>query len=234
MTDISFGFDTALGITTEAIDRLHSTAHSHHRIILVETMGHKAGWLALGAGLAGGADVILIPEIPYSVEKIGKAILKRNRHGKRFSIVAIAEGALSLEDAAVLEDVEKRKKTRKEKAENKPSGVERDQVLDAHGTNTLKLAENLEKITLLESRVTILGYLQRGGTPSANDRILATRLGSACAAMIHEGIFGVMLAAHGERAEPVPLEQVVGRLKTVPTNHPWIVSARRVGASLGD
>jgi ATP-dependent phosphofructokinase / diphosphate-dependent phosphofructokinase len=234
MTDVSFGFDTALGIATEAIDRLHSTAHSHHRIVLVETMGHKAGWLALGAGIAGGADVILIPEIPYSVEKIAEAILNRNRHGKRFSIVAVAEGALSLEDAAAAEKMAKKKGTRKGKTNNKKSGSDQDLPMDAHGGNTLKLAEKLEKITMLESRVTILGYLQRGGTPSANDRILATRLGSACAAMVHEGVFGVMLAAHGEKAEPVALEQVVGKTKTVPLDHPWIKSARRVETSLGD
>jgi len=141
MTDISFGFDTALGITTEAIDRLHSTAHSHHRITLVETMGHKAGWLALGAGVAGGADVILIPEIPYSFEKVGKAILDRSRHGKRFSIVVVAEGAHLLSDTASIENVEKKKKTKKGKADNKGPGMERDQYLDSHGSNTLKLAE---------------------------------------------------------------------------------------------
>ena len=234
MTDVSFGFDTALGITTEAIDRLHSTAHSHHRIVLVEAMGHRAGWLALGAGVAGGADVILIPEIPYRVEKIGEAILNRNRHGKRFSIVAVAEGAISLEDAAALEKMEKKKKTKKGKKDSRKSGSEPDPAESAPGGNTFKLAEKLKRITALESRVTILGYLQRGGTPSANDRILATRLGSACAAMVHKGVFGVMLAARGEKAEPVALEQVVGKLKTVPLDHPWIESARRVGTSLGD
>jgi 6-phosphofructokinase 1 len=233
MTDVSFGFDTALGIATEAVDRLHSTAHSHHRIVLVETMGHRAGWLALGAGVAAGADVILIPEIPYSVEKVGKAILKRNRGGKQFSIVAVAEGAMSLEDAAAAQKIEK-KKSRKGKVGKEKSGSESETVEDAHGRNTLKLAKQLEKITGLESRVTILGYLQRGGTPSANDRILATRLGTACAAMIQKNVFGVMIAARGDRAEPVALEQVVGKLKSVPLDHSWVESARRVGTSLGD
>ena len=233
MTDVSFGFDTALGIATEAVDRLHSTAHSHHRIVLVETMGHRAGWLALGAGVAGGADVILIPEIPYSVEKVGKAILDRNRGGKHFSIVAVAEGAMSLEDAAAAAK-EKKKKPRKGKGGKEKSRSDPDMAGDMHGGNTLKLAEQLEKITGLESRVTILGYLQRGGTPSANDRILATRLGTACAALVQKGIFGVMVAAHGDRAEPVALEQVVGKLKTVPLDHSWIEGARRVGTSLGD
>jgi ATP-dependent phosphofructokinase / diphosphate-dependent phosphofructokinase len=230
MTDVSFGFDTALGIATEAIDRLHSTAHSHHRIILVQTMGHRAGWLALGAGLAGGADVILIPEIPYSIDKVAKAILGRSRGGKHSSILAVAEGAAS--DEAALEKSGKAKKNKR----RKKSGFKDDafSLEIASGSNTIRLAKELEERTGLESRVTILGYLQRGGTPSADDRILATRLGTACAALIHEGIHGVMLAAHGDRAEPVPLEEVVGKIKTVPADHSWIESARRVGTSFGD
>jgi 6-phosphofructokinase len=234
LTDVCFGFNTALGIATEAIDRLHSTAHSHHRIILVETMGHSAGWLALGAGVAGGADVILIPEIPYSVEKIAKAILDRSRGGKHFSIVAVAEGAIPLEVAGISKKGNKQKKAKKEKKKNKKANAELAVLNVAHGSNTLKLATQLEELTRLESRVTILGYLQRGGTPSAIDRILATRLGTACAALIHEGAYGVMLAAHGDRAEAVPLEEVVGKVKTVPLDHSWIDSARRVGTSLGD
>ena len=231
MTDVSFGFDTALGIATEAIDRLHSTAHSHHRIILVEAMGHRAGWLALGAGVAGGADVILIPEIPYSVEKVAKAILNRSRGGKYFSIVAVAEGALSQDAVAASE--KERKNAKKAKGGGKKNNAE--PVPEAvHGGNTLKLADQLEELTRLESRVTILGYLQRGGTPSADDRILATRLGTACAALIQDGVYGVMLAARGDRAEPVPLDQVVGKIKTVPLDHSWIECARRVGTSLGD
>jgi ATP-dependent phosphofructokinase / diphosphate-dependent phosphofructokinase len=234
LTDVSFGFNTALGIATEAIDRLHSTAHSHHRIILVEAMGHRAGWLALGAGVAGGADVILIPEIPYNVEKVAKAILSRNRGGKHFSIVAVAEGALSTEDATASEKSDKRKKIKKAKNINGKSKEEPVLPEMTHGGNTLILADKLEELTRLESRVTILGYLQRGGTPSAYDRILATRLGTACAALIHEGIYGVMLAARGENAETVALDQVVGKIKTVPLDHSWIESARRVGTSLGD
>lgn len=228
-TDVSFGFDTALGIATEAIDRLHSTAHSHHRIILVEAMGHKAGWLALGSGLAGGADVILIPEIPYSVEKVAKAILARRRGGKHSSIVAVAEGALSVEDAAEAQKSEKKKKVSRPKKKDDIAFLEM-----GHGGNTLSLARQLEKLTGLESRVTILGYLQRGGTPSANDRILATRLGTACTDLINTGQSGVMLAARGDKAEVVPLEEIVGKIKTVPLDHSWIESARRVGTSLGD
>jgi 6-phosphofructokinase 1 len=234
MTDVSFGFDTALGIATEAIDRLHSTAHSHHRIVVVEAMGHRAGWLALGAGLAGGADVILIPEIPYSVEKVAKAILERSRGGKHSSIVAVAEGAIAVEGEAVSGKSAKSSKGKTEKRKMKKIRM-RPLLSDAaHGSNTLNLAEQLEELTRLESRVTILGYLQRGGTPSAYDRILATRLGTACAALIHQSVFGVMLAAHGDKAEPVPLEEVVGKLKTVPLDHSWIESARRVGTSFGD
>jgi ATP-dependent phosphofructokinase / diphosphate-dependent phosphofructokinase len=235
MTDVSFGFDTALGIATEAIDRLHSTAHSHHRIILVEAMGHRAGWLALGAGVAGGADVILIPEIPYGVEKIAKAILDRSRGGKHFSIVAVAEGAIPLGEELISGKNAKSKKSREENNKIRKKSRVRPLLSDTiQGSQTLKLADQLEKLTGLESRVTILGYLQRGGTPSAFDRILATRLGTACVALIHEGIYGVMLAAHGDKAEPVPLEQVVGKIKTVPLDHAWIESARRVGTSLGD
>ena len=234
LTDVSFGFDTALSIATEAIDRLHSTAHSHHRIVLVEAMGHRAGWLALGAGVAGGADVILIPEIPYSVEKVAKAILSRNRGGKHFSIVAVAEGAISLEAAAANAKLDKKKRVKEKKKADSRRRLDSMLSDSTHGGNTLNLAHQLETLTRLESRVTILGYLQRGGTPSAYDRILATRMGTACAALIHEGVYGVMLAARGEKAEHVPLDQVVGKIKTVPLDHPWIESARRVGTSLGD
>lgn len=232
LTDVCFGFDTALGIATEAVDRLHSTAHSHHRIILVETMGHRAGWLALGAGVAGGADVILIPEIPYSVEKIADAIMHRSRGGKHFSIVAISEGAMSVEEAAAQE---KERRGRREKNGDKNGDKKKESAgdEDARG-NTLKLAKRLEALTHLESRVTILGYLQRGGAPSAVDRILATRLGTACAAAIDKGMSGVMIAARGERAVPVPLDEVVGKTKNVPLDHSWIEAARRVGASFGD
>jgi 6-phosphofructokinase 1 len=230
MTDISFGFDTALTIATEAIDRLHSTAHSHHRIIVVETMGHKAGWLALGAGLAGGADVILIPEIPYDVRKVSEAIL--GRVGKHFSIVAVAEGAMPKSGTEVLGQGNKKRPASKAAQKQSPDrGTEMGAMQVGHA---MRLAGQLETLTGLESRVTILGYLQRGGTPSAGDRLLATRLGTACAALIHDGIYGVMVAARGEGTEPVPLEEVVGKKKTVPRNHTWIQSARLVGTALGD
>ncbi len=255
-TEITFGFDTALGIATDAIDRLHSTAHSHHRIIVVEVMGHRAGWLTLGAGIAGGADVVLIPEIPYDVESVAEAIRERARGGKFFSIVAMAEGAVSRQEldqlaAAAAEKTRKAKdKEDKEDKDNKDkdrergnhkgSAKERDEEMDSgvakllYADRTLNLAKQLENLTGLEARVTILGHLQRGGTPSAADRILATRLGTACADLIAQGTFGVMVAAKGEGTRPVPLEEVAGPVKTVPKDHPWILTARRVGTNLGD
>lgn len=223
-TDTTFGFDTALGIATEAIDRLHSTAHSHHRIIVVEIMGHKAGWLALGAGIAGGADVILIPEIPYEVESVAEAIRERSRNGKPFSIVAVAEGAISRQN------FEAQLAAREKRIKGEKMPVSEIQYAD----HTLRLAKKLEHLTGLEARVTILGHLQRGGTPSAADRLLATRLGTACADLINEGHYGVMVASKGDGTRAVKLEKVAGKIKVVPPDHPWVESARRVGTNLGD
>ncbi len=239
-TDTTFGFDTALGIATECIDRLHSTAHSHHRIIVVEIMGHRAGWLALGAGIAGGADVILIPEIPYDVDSIAEAIRERVNGGKPFSIVAVAEGAISKQDLAAMHAAKERKKLAKQAAKNgsKPPKKMDDAEADAaeliYANRTLRLAKQLEKLTGLEARVTILGHLQRGGTPSAADRILATRLGTAAADLIAKKHYGVLVAAHGEGTRAVPIETVAGKVKTVPPDHPWVLSARRVGTNFGD
>ena len=233
-TDMTFGFDTALGIATEAIDRLHSTAHSHHRIIVVEIMGHRAGWLALGAGIAGGADVILIPEIPYQVESVAKAIRQRSRQGKRFSIVAVAEGAMSQEYAKQIQKIEKSRSKAKDKKEKKARKAALEALHKEHVGNTMRLAQSLEELTGLDSRLTILGHLQRGGTPSAADRLLATQLGTACADLIHQKQYGVMVARQGRKTVPVPLEEVAGKLKSVPLNHEWIESARGVGTCLGD
>ena len=224
----------ALGIATDAIDRLHSTAHSHHRIIVCEIMGHRAGWLALGAGIAGGADVILIPEIPYDVESVAEAIRKRSKSGKNFSIVAVAEGAMSREHAAAFHSAEARKLHPGEKGDKKKAKAALAELEAAHQGHTLKLSGELEQLTNLESRVTILGHLQRGGTPSAADRLLATRLGSACAELIHQGTYGVMVASRGDAAVPVPLDQVDGQRNLIPPDHPWITAARRVGTNLGD
>ena len=196
MTDASIGFDTALGIATEAIDRLHSTAHSHHRIIVVELMGHRAGWLTLGAGIAGGADVILIPEIPYSVTQIARAIRRRSRDGLNFSIVAIAEGALSREYAARFREAKARKAAATtEAARNRVKARSSPSWISTTAGNTLRLSQELERRTGLECRVSILGYVQRGGLPSAVDRLLATQLGTACADLIEQRQFGVMVAS---------------------------------------
>jgi 6-phosphofructokinase len=234
LTDSTFGFATALDIATEAIDRLHSTAHSHHRIIVAEVMGHRAGWLTLGAGIAGGADVILIPEIPYNVVKIADAIKRRSGRGTNFSIVAVAEGAMSQEDARAFKLVENKRERARTLHDKKEAKVELAALEQRHTGNTMRLARQLEELTHLESRVTILGYVQRGGTPSPTDRLLASRLGAACADLIHENVFGVMVAARGDGTEPVPLEKVAGKRKTVPSDHPWVEAARKVGTCLGD
>ena len=234
-TDTSVGFDTALGIAAEAIDRLHTTASSHHRIIIVEVMGKQTGWLTLGAGLAGGADVILIPELPYDEASVVQAIQDRSQAGKRFSIVAVSEGAMSKEAVLFFEQAKKvNQRLRQGQDQNRVAGqlakIERQSA-----GNTIHLANQLEKMAGMEARITILGYLQRGGTPSAADRILATQLGTACAAAVESGIFGVMLAVHGAGLiEPVPLERVAGKSKTVALDHPWITGARMVGTNLGD
>ncbi len=234
LTDATIGFDTALGIASEALDRLHSTAHSHHRIIVAEIMGHRAGWLTLGAGIGGGADVILIPEIPYTVEKIAAAINRRAKGHANFSIVAVAEGALSRDYATAFAAAKLRKKqAATDEARKRAKGELSD--LDAqHAGNTLRLAKQLEEQTGLEARVTILGYVQRGGTPSVTDRLLATRLGTACTGLINEGVFGVMVASRGDSIKAVPIASVAGDLKLVPTDHQWVQAARRVGTCLGD
>lgn len=234
LTDATIGFDTALDIATDALDRLHSTAHSHHRIVVAEIMGHRAGWLALGAGIAGGADVILIPEIPYHVEKIAAAIRSRSRRGTNFSIVAVAEGAMNVDDARRFAAVEKKLENARRPLERQAAKAELAAFELHHAGNTLRLAHQLEELTRLESRVTILGYVQRGGTPSATDRLLATRLGSAAADLIHAGRYGVMVAARGGGTAPVPLAKVAGQRKCVPSGHSWVQAAREVGTCLGD
>jgi len=234
LTDATIGFDTALGIATEALDRLHSTAHSHHRIVIAEIMGHRAGWLALGAGMAGGADVILIPEIPYDIGHVAAAIRRRLRSATNFSIIAVAEGAMSKIDAAAFAMAERHRKNARSDAERTHAKAELAALEARHEGNTLRLAKQLEDLTDLEARVTILGYVQRGGTPSVADRLLATRLGTACAGLIQKGVFGVMVAARGDGVRAVPLEDVAGKLKIVPREHQWIEAARRVGTCLGD
>jgi len=233
MTDVTFGFDTALGIATEAIDRLHSTAHSHHRIIVVEVMGHNAGWLALAAGLAGGADVILLPEFPYSAEAVAEAVLQRQRGGAAFSIVAVSEGAYSkmhVERSARAKEAKKAAETPEEIAQ---VTAEYEDLRRRRRLRTQRLAEQLEEATRLEARVTVLGHVQRGGIPSPGDRLLATRLGAVVPDLVVAEKFGVMVAARGQGVETVPLEDVAGKRKTVPPDHPWIQTCRSLGISLG-
>ncbi len=234
MTDTSFGFATAMEIATEALDRVHSTAHSHHRIILTEIMGHNAGWLTLGAGLAGGADVILIPELPYSVEKIADTIKARLSRGSSFSVVAVAEGARDIDATADYDAARLLVKTAKSAEAERAARAHLAHVEDAQREHTFALARELEAATGLESRVTILGYVQRGGAPCAADRLLATRIGAAAADLAADGQFGYMVAARGEGTEPVPLAEVAGKVKTVPTDHEWVTTARKIGVGLGD
>jgi 6-phosphofructokinase 1 len=215
-TDRTFGFHSALAIGTEAIDRLHSTAQSHSRIIVIELMGHKAGWLALYAGLAGGGDVILIPEIPYDIKVIARHLEKRARSGKAFSIVVAAEGAMSVEEAQM--DKKDRKKYR---TENGPSAGYR-------------IAREIQEKTGMETRATVLGYVQRGGVPSASDRVLATSLGVAAADLLANGQYGRMVALLGSDIGSVDLSVPEGKIKNVPNGHYIIDTAKAVGTCMGE
>jgi 6-phosphofructokinase 1 len=215
-TDRTFGFNSALSICTEAIDRLHSTAQSHSRVIVIELMGHKAGWLTLHAGLAGGGDVILIPEIPYDIKVIGDHLRDRAKSGKTFSIVVVAEGALSIEESKM----EKRDR-KKYRAENGPSVA-------------FRVAREIEAETGMEIRSTVLGYVQRGGIPSASDRVLATTLGTAAADLLAKGEYGRMVALIGNEVGSVELSVPEGKVKTVPNDHYMIDSAIAVGTCMGN
>jgi 6-phosphofructokinase 1 len=215
-TDRSFGFHSALSIGTEAIDRLHSTAQSHNRVMVIELMGHKAGWLALYAGVAGGGDVILLPEIPYDICAIARHLEERRKSGKTFSIVAVAEGALSREEA--LMDKKERTKYRAETAS--PSIAYR-------------VAREIERETGMETRATVLGYVQRGGIPSASDRVLATSLGTAAADLLAEGAYGRMAALTGDCVSSVGLDVPADKVKTVPPAHYMRATAAAVGTCLG-
>jgi len=214
-TDRTFGFHSALSIGTEAIDRLHSTAESHSRVIVIELMGHKAGWLALYAGVAGGGDVILIPEIPYDMRKITRHLEKRIKSGKTFSIVVVAEGAMSIKEAEM--DKKDRKKYR---LENGPSAGYR-------------IAGEIEASTGMETRATVLGYVQRGGIPSASDRVLATSLGTAAADLLAAGKYGRMAALIGNDIGSVDLGIPEGKVKNVPLDHYMIDTAKAVGTCMG-
>lgn len=233
-TDVTFGYHTALGIATEAIDRLHSTATSHNRVIVVEIMGHRAGWLALGAGVAGGADMILIPEIAYDPELVAEAIRERGRAGKHYSIVAVAEGAMSIDDKARIDELLEQKAAATDKTEKDKVSKQMDDFHAHHVDHTVHFTEQLEKLTGCESRMTILGHVQRGGTPSADDRVLATQLGTTCAQYLADGGSGDMMAVRGKEIVPVPLEEIAGKKKLVAVDDPLVQSARLVGTCLGD
>ena len=215
-TDYTFGFDSARAVATEAIDRLQTTASAHHRVIVVETMGRYAGWVALGAGVAGGADIILIPEIPFHWEKVFEAVLKRSK-GARFSIVSVAEGARPYgEDVSVKE-------------------------IDTKRTDPVRLggigervAQRIEEETGLETRVTVLGHVQRGGSPTAFDRILATRFGTVALEAASRGEFGVLTSLHTNNVVTVPLEKAIGRQRLVPPDSQLVFAARAVGTCFGD
>ncbi len=227
-TDICFGFDTGMHVVTEAIDRLHTTASSHHRVIVVEIMGHNAGWLALGAGIAGGADVILIPEIPYDLDIVAQSLLARMRRGKMFSIVAVAEGALTKQEVKSL-------KAAKKSGKHKGNRPRRGQMPRApKELISAILAEHIEKVTGLETRVTSLGYVQRGGIPTPTDRLLSTKFGTMAAEFVREKRFGIMVAKQGQQYVATPLEEIVGKRRVVPLDHAWLHAARSVGTCLGD
>lgn len=233
-TDITFGYATALDTATEAIDKIHSTATSHSRVIVVEIMGHRAGWLALESGLAGGADVILLPEIPYDPEEVAEAIRNRGRAGKHFSIIAVAEGALTKDQAATIDALVKEKESATNKEEKEAASAKLSEFHQKHANHAQDLTKQLEGMAGCESRMTILGHIQRGGIPSPADRSLATKLGAACAQFLADGGSGHMMAVKGTEVVPVPLEEVAGNKKLVPKDHPLINAARLVGTSFGD
>ncbi len=198
-TDYTIGFDTAISIVTDAIDRLHTTAESHHRVMVLEVMGRHAGWIATIAGIAGGADAILIPEKPFDIEEVVNYLEQRRKKGKTFSIIVVAEGAMPKDTKMLsIQDTEK-----DEFGHVRLGGIGN------------RLAKELEKRLGLETRVTVLGHVQRGGTPTAYDRVLATRCGIAAIELIKNGEFGKMTALHGDKIVPIKLEEAVAKLKTV-------------------
>ena len=216
-TDMTFGFQSAVDLATNVIDCIHTTASSHKRVFIVEVMGHKAGWMTLNAGVAGGADIILIPEIPYDIEKIVEAINLRTKRGSQFTILAVAEGALSKEDAALS------KKEYKEKLANRK-----------YPSVSYEIAAEIEARTGQEIRVTVPGHMQRGGGPCAYDRVLASRLGTKAAELIINDDYGYMVGVKNREIVKFPLEEVAGKLKNVPTDSDIIQQARMLGISFGD
>ena len=215
-TTSCFGFDPAVSFATEAIDRLHTTAEAHRRIMVVEVMGRYAGWIALHSGVAGGADVILVPEIPYDLERVAQCIRDRDAWGARFSIVVVAEGAHAKDGKSAL-------------LEEAHGGY-----AERLGGEGISCAKRLGELTSKETRYVVLGHLQRGGTPTAFDRTLATRFGGKAVELILKGQFGKMVANHPPDLVPVPLGEVVGKIKTVPLDYDLLLTARALGVSFGD
>lgn len=228
------GFDTALNVATSAIDSLHSTASSHKRIMLVEVMGHKTGWLTLGSGIAGGADVILIPEIPYDIEKVADALKARSRSGKLFSIVPVAEGAIDKVSAGKIARLEQEISKCSDKSRKSQLKAQLAELTAYDPARIFALAKKLEELTALETRVTILGYLQRSGTPSCFDRLLASQLGARAAQAVLDGDFGCMAAFENGTTKLIPIEEVAGIRKELTGDHPWVVCARKSGVSFGE
>ena len=216
-TDITFGFDSAVYIATEGIDRIHSTAQSLHRAMIVEVMGHNAGWIALHAGVAGGGDIVLIPEIPYDLDIIAEKVKERNRKGRRFSIVVVAEGAKPKGGDIVIQRIVK----------ESPDPIRL-------GGIGFVLGSQIEKTTGIETRTVVMGHLLRGGTPTPFDRVLATRLGTKAVDMIAKEEFGYMVAVSGSSLVKVSLEDVAKGPRTVPLDEPLIQSARSVDTCFGD
>jgi ATP-dependent phosphofructokinase / diphosphate-dependent phosphofructokinase len=216
-TDVTFGFDTAVTVAAEAVDRLHSTAQSHHRVMIVEVMGRNAGWIALHAGIAGGGDIILIPEIPYNLQCVIERVKERNRSQKRFSIIVVSEGAKALGGQVTIQRVV-----------NESTDPVR------YGGIGFVLGSQIEGATGIESRTVVLGHLQRGGTPTPHDRVLATRLGTKAVDMILRGTFGCMVGVQSNDLVEVPLTQVAKGQRTVQQDNPLIASARSIGTSFGD
>ncbi len=216
-TDITFGFHSSVEVATDVLDAIHTTATSHGRIFLVEIMGHKVGWLPLYAGIAGGADIILLPEIPYDIKLVAKEITNVAKKGKKFSIIAVAEGAISKEEAKL------------SKKEYKKLVAER-----PYPSVSYKIAEDLQKELDGEVKVCVPGHYQRGGSPCSYDRVLCSRLGAGAAKFIRNKIFGVMVGMVNGEVVPVPLEKCAGKLKTVPVECDEVLAAREMGVSFGD
>ncbi len=215
-TDFTFGFHTAVDIATEVIDRIHTTAASHGRTMVVEIMGNKAGWLTLYAGVAGGADVILLPEIPYEIERVARVIEKRAENSKGFTIVAVAEGAMNTEEA----------KMRKKEREQKRAAE--------HYSASADVARKLSDMVGVEARAVVPGHIQRGGSPSAYDRVLSTQFGAHAAELIRKGIYGVTVALKGNTITHNALKDIAGVPKPVPLDDQMVTTARMMGISLGD